>query len=82
MWVCCFIWTLAVCLRNGYQESVDPATFPKVFGLPAWVAWGIALPWVLADVVTIWFCFFRMKDGDLGGEDVDELSVEGDSSNA
>lgn len=82
MWVCCFIWTLAVCLTYGYQENVDPATFSKVFGMPAWVAYGIALPWIIADIVTIWFCLFQMKDGDLGGEGIDDVSVSQETTNA
>lgn len=72
MWLCCFIWTLSFCLTYGYQENVDPKTFSTVFGIPAWVAYGIALPWLIADIVTIWFCFFRMKDGDLGRDAGDD----------
>lgn len=76
MWLCCFIWTLTVCLSFGYQEDVDPKTFSTVLGIPAWVAWGIAFPWLIADVVTVWFCFFRMKDGDLGPDAGEEATVQ------
>lgn len=69
MWLSCFVWTLTVCLTFGYQRDVQPSTFETVLGIPAWVAWGIGLPWLLADIVTIWFCLFRMKDGDLGESD-------------
>ncbi len=70
MWVACFVWTLSFCLTNGYPKpgDVNPETFSTVLGMPAWVAYGIALPWLIADVVTIWFCIFRMKDADLGTE--------------
>lgn len=68
MWLSCFAWTLIVCLSNGYPDTVDPETFPLVFGMPAWVAWGIAFPWLVANVVTIVFCLGFMKDGDLGEE--------------
>ena len=66
MWVSCFVWTLAVCLTQGYPDSVDPTNFPTVFGIPSWVAWGIAFPWLIADAVTIWFCLTQMEDADLG----------------
>ena len=69
MWLCCFVWTLSVCLSYGYQETVEPLTFKTVYGIPAWVAYGVVLPWLIADVVTIWFCLFKMKDGDLGSDD-------------
>ncbi|MEQ9411293.1 MAG: hypothetical protein RIK87_26505 [Fuerstiella sp.] len=73
MWLCCFVWTLTVCLTFGYPTSVQPETFPTVLGIPAWVAFGIALPWLIGDVVTIWFCLFCMKDGDLGADPDDDM---------
>ena len=68
MWLTCFAWTLTVCLTQGYPGSVDPETFPMVLGIPAWVAYGIALPWCLANIATLVFCLGYMRDGDLGGE--------------
>ena len=65
MWVACFIWTLTACGLSGYPTNVDPETFPTLFGIPRWVAIGIALPWMVSNVVTIWFCLRVMKDGDL-----------------
>lgn len=82
MWVACFIWTLAACLTQGYPDpgSITPETFPTVFGIPAWVAYGIALPWLAADIVTIWFCIFKMKDADLGTEPDEQDAAKGNSS--
>ena len=68
MWVACLVWTLSVCLNLGYPERVDPETFPTVLGVPAWVAYGIALPWCLANIATFLFCLGYMKDGDLGDD--------------
>ena len=73
LWLGCFVWTLSVCLSLGYPKTVDPDRFPTVLGLPAWVAWGIVFPWLISNALTIWFCLFRMADGDLGEE------PEGDS---
>ncbi len=75
MWACCFVWTLVTCLSHGYQQDVNPQTFKTVYGIPAWVAYGIVLPWLVADVVTIWFCIFKMKDGDLGESDDEPVSA-------
>ncbi|MEO2018827.1 MAG: DUF997 family protein [Fuerstiella sp.] len=74
MWLSCFAWTLTVCLNFGYPDTVDPQSFSTVFGIPAWVAWGIAFPWLIANVVTIWFCLFVMEDADLG-ETQEEVPV-------
>ena len=73
MWLSCFAWTLTVCLTQGYPDQVDPENFPTVFGLPAWVAWGIVFPWLVANLVTFWFCLFYMEDADLGSEPSDDV---------
>lgn len=82
MWVVCLIWTLSVCLNSGYPDTVTPETFPLVMGIPAWVAYGIALPWVLANIVTISFCLGYMKDGDLGEDPAVDSAKHADSLTA
>jgi len=60
--------------QNGYGEpklaasATHKATSATesiwlVFGMPAWVFWGIALPWLAVDLVAFWFCFFYMTAG-------------------
>lgn len=85
MWVACFIWTLTVCGLWGYEDSVDPESFPTILGIPRWVAIGIIAPWMVTNVVTFWFCLFYMQDGDLGVEQAEGLAdtmddVEGPAS--
>ena len=71
------IWSTGVCYGFGYlkadEHRPDIAT---TFGMPSWVFWGICLPWIVVDVVAVWFCFFFMQDDDLGedhlGEDLAE----------
>lgn len=77
MWLGCFVWTMTVCLQSGYETDVTPATFPTVWGIPSWVAWGICLPWLVANIVTIAFCFGYMKDGDLGVDESEAKSAGG-----
>lgn len=40
-----------------------PVQLSMVLGLPAWVFWGIVLPWLAVDVVAVWFCFVWMRPG-------------------
>ena len=35
-------------------------------GMPSWLVGGILVPWIVADLFTIWMCFFFIKDDDLG----------------
>ena len=44
----------------------DAESFSTTLGIPTWLFWGIGVPWLVADVLTTWFCFFAMKDDDLG----------------
>lgn len=56
------VWTL------GYNalHAADTGFIVEemVLGLPRWVFFGIALPWVCATAVTILFALFFMKDED------------------
>jgi hypothetical protein len=76
VWLAGLLWAVPFCYWNGYVPHVDPANVKTIWGIPSWIFWGIAVPWVLADVVTIWFCFGFMKldelQPELESEDVPE----------
>lgn len=72
--VFCF-WSIFVCYNYGYLSPGETLSeISTVMGMPSWAFWGIGLPWVVVDVVAVWFCFFYMKTDDLGeaheGEDL------------
>jgi hypothetical protein len=76
-WAVALLWSVSYCYFAGFpNEPVDPETIPLVLGVPSWVFWGVGFPWLVADVFTVWLCFFYMKDDDLGeaheGADVAE----------
>ena len=53
----CLVWAIGWCAWDGYAAADEMASgVPTVFGMPRWVFWGIGVPWLVADVVTIWFC--------------------------
>ncbi len=63
-WSVFAVWTAGY---NGFFAKGDPGEpIRLVLGLPAWVFWGIALPWAVALTVTIWFAMCYMQDTDLG----------------
>lgn len=80
LWGLMLLWAVPYCYVNGFQAGLDPEEVELTFGLPSWVFWGIAFPWLVADVFTIWFCLFYMKEDDLGvaheGEDLAEEIAE------
>lgn len=73
-------WTIGFCYWLGY-DTTDPESAPSVslvLGFPIWVLVGIVLPWLVIDVVAIWFCFYFLSDDSLA-EEMGEGSVEGSS---
>ena len=67
VYVLALLWAVPYCYVKGY--ALDPAELRVVWGVPAWVFWGIGVPWMLANIFTIWFCGFYMEDDDLGEGD-------------
>ena len=64
-WLAALAWAVPYCYFNGYHVA-EPENIATVFGVPAWLFWGIVVPWLVADLFTIWFCWRFMKDDDLG----------------
>ena len=67
-WSVCCIWVISYCGIYGYD--LEPKDISTVFGFPDWAFWGIALPWIFANLVTFWFCLRVLKNED------DEESME------
>ena len=59
-WLGCCTWVISYCSLFGYH--LDPKDVSTVFGFPNWVFWGIALPWLVANFVTFWFCLRVLKN--------------------
>lgn len=80
VWLITLLWAVPFCYTNGYPDGFDPKRFTTVWGIPSWLFWGIAVPWLAADVFTTWFCFFFMADDDLGeaheGADIEDEIAE------
>lgn len=79
-WLAGLVWAVPYCYTNGYIGNVDPENVKTILGIPSWVFWGIAVPWLVADIFTTWFVFFYMADDDLGeaheGADIEEEIAE------
>lgn len=77
-WLVALGWCVPYCYLNGYNVA-EAENIPTTIGMPSWVVWGIAVPWIAADVFTVWFCFFYMKNDDLGvsPEELAAIQAEG-----
>lgn len=59
------LWAVGWSYLFGYHRPTGEPV-PTTFGIPSWVFWGILIPWLAADVFTVWFCFVFMTDVPLG----------------
>ena len=62
-WLVFLIWTATVCASGGGET--DGERIATLMGLPRWVVFGVALPWLAACGFTFLFTMFYMKDTDL-----------------
>ena len=84
VWLIGMIWAVPFCYFYGYMSNIkdfDPSNISTVLGIPTWLFWGIFVPWLVADVITTWFCFGFMAEDDLGEdpppqEGFDKASIE------
>jgi len=65
-WAVSLLWTILYCWAYGYQT--DSANVTLIAGVPSWVFWGVAVPWVASSAFTIWYALFRMRDDPLEDE--------------
>lgn len=59
-------YSLGYCGLRGYGRAEEPIGF--VLGFPAWVFWGIVVPWLACVVVSGWLSWSFMTDDELGEE--------------
>ena len=59
-WAVFFVWVVGYCSLFGYPAEGEPIA--TVLGMPAWVFWGIFVPWIVSGAITIWFALTQIED--------------------
>lgn len=76
LFVLFMFWTVGISFWLGVREDVsDVEAISLVWGMPQWVFYGVFLPWMLVNVISVWFCFGLMKTDDLS-EGASSLPVQ------
>jgi hypothetical protein len=65
IWGAAMLWVISYCSMYAYVRVRETDELPIVLGMPAWVVWGVFVPWIVADVLTIIICLWVIKDHDL-----------------
>ncbi len=60
---------------DSFNRDPDSVSYPLGLGIPDWVFYGVALPWVVCIVLSVWFCLVIFVEDDLssGTELTDEV---------
>lgn len=66
LWMLSFAWTVTYSYVNGYATAESPRELEMTLGIPSWVWWGIAVPWIVSGIVSILMCLFFIQDDGLG----------------
>jgi hypothetical protein len=82
LWGISFAWTVPYCYFTGYQAPGSLQELQTTLGIPSWVFWGVAVPWVVCGVVSILLCLFFIRDDDLGHAEDEVLAASSGSPNA
>ena len=59
------ICTLTIAFTLGSRTPEGERKVATLLGMPTWVVWSIVVPWVVANIITGWFCFYYMADDPL-----------------
>jgi hypothetical protein len=70
LWFAALLWTIPFSYLHGYDST---AAIDMVWGIPSWVFWGVALPWLLTSLFALWFSFRGIADDDLGRAPDEEI---------
>ena len=80
IWLGALVWTSTVSYGFGYldRSTMDRQSedFNLILGMPAWVLWGIMLPWFLCAGISAWYALRVMADDDLGIDHAEELEAD------
>jgi len=65
LWLVGLAWTLVVVIGWGYLPVAERPEVPDlVWGMPAWVVWGLFVPWFLEIAAAWWFALRVLADDD------------------
>jgi hypothetical protein len=76
-WVVFMVWVVGYSALNAYDVEAGEGGIETVMGMPVWVFWGVAVPWLAANLFTLWFCFWFMADDPLEDVPGEEFGEEG-----
>lgn len=75
VWLVAGVWVVTVSYVLGWQVPVEEIRYPFGLGIPAWAFWGVLVPWLVCNAVTVYFCFWGIEDIPLAELDADSVDA-------
>ncbi|MCB1096413.1 MAG: DUF997 family protein [Verrucomicrobiae bacterium] len=72
VWAVFCIWVVGYCKLNAFVDGGGEV--PLTLGMPSWVFWGVAVPWLAATTFSIVFALFFIQDHELGDGEAGEVA--------
>ncbi len=66
-WLFFAAWVIIYSYFNAYKDQNKEPSI--TFGMPSWVFWGIAVPWICATAFTVYLSLFVIKDQEFRNEE-------------
>ncbi len=66
-WLFFAAWVITYSYFNAYKDQNEEPSI--TFGMPSWVFWGIAVPWICATAFTVYLSLFVIKDQEFRNEE-------------
>lgn len=80
VWLASLLWVIPYCAFNAYEPVNPDNELQLVWGVPAWVFWGVLAPWFVTSLVTVYFCVFVIHDDELSDESTAAGSTAGETA--
>jgi phosphatidylserine synthase len=69
-WLFFAAWVIIYSYFNAYKNQAEEPSI--TLGMPSWVFWGIAIPWICATAFTVYISLFVIKDQEFTTEEEQE----------
>ena len=74
-WTVFASWVVGYCANTAFEAESE--TVVTTLGMPSWIVWGIAVPWLVAFAVTVVFAGWFMQDTALVDDSMEIAGTNG-----
>ncbi len=62
IWFLALCWVVPFSYVFGYQQPTNSVELSLTLGMPTWVFWGVAVPWLVSSIAGISLCVWFIRE--------------------